>query len=62
MNLAVLKQLNCESVTVDICLIKLDEAESKGEAELDEMWRFVGSKARVKGGCGTPLNAEAGWF
>ena len=48
MNLSVLEQLNCESVTVDICLVKLDKVQIKGEAELDEMWSFVGSKANQR--------------
>ncbi len=32
-NLSVLKQLNSESVTVDICLVKLDQAEIERESE-----------------------------
>ncbi|WP_199192390.1 IS1 family transposase [Chlorogloea sp. CCALA 695] len=43
-----LKQLNCESVVVDICLVRLDEAELKRESELDEMWSFVGNKAHQR--------------
>ena len=48
MNLAVLKQLNFESVAVDICLVRLDEAEPEKESELDEMWSFVGKKAHQR--------------
>ncbi|WP_371934116.1 IS1 family transposase [Chroococcidiopsis sp. CCNUC1] len=47
-NLSVLKQLNSEIVTVNICLVKLDEAESKRESELDEMWSFIGNKAKQR--------------
>ena len=47
-NLSVLKQLNSEAVTVNICLVKLDEAELKYESELDEMWSFVGNKAKQR--------------
>lgn len=48
MNLSVLKQLNSEIVTVNICLVKLEEAESKRESELDEMWSFVRTKAKQR--------------
>jgi len=42
-NLSVLKQLNSKVVEVDICLVRLDEAEAQKESELDKMWSFVGT-------------------
>ncbi len=48
MNLSVLKQLNCESVLVDICLVKPLEISSLVESELDEMWSFVAKKANQR--------------
>lgn len=48
MNLAVLKQLNSESIAVDICLVRPNEAEPEKESELDEMWSFVGNKAHQR--------------
>ena len=47
-NLLALKQLNSESVVVDISLAKLDAAEMEGESELDEMWSFVEKKANQR--------------
>ncbi|WP_199316487.1 IS1-like element transposase [Chroococcidiopsis sp [FACHB-1243]] len=47
-NLAALKQLDCESIAVDICLAKSDKMPSELEAELDEMWSFVGNKANQR--------------
>ncbi len=48
MNLAALKQLDCESIAVDICLTESDKMPSELEAELDEMWSFVGNKANQR--------------
>jgi insertion element IS1 protein InsB len=47
-NLAALKQLDCESIEVDICLAESDKMPSELEAELDEMWSFVGNKANQR--------------
>ena len=43
-----LKQLNSESVAVDICVVKLDEVDPQRESELDEMWSFVGNKSNQR--------------
>ena len=48
MNLSVLKQRNCESIVVDICLIKPLEISSGVESELDEMWSFVTKKSNQR--------------
>ncbi len=48
MNLSVLKQLNSGAIAVNICLVRLDEAEPHKESELDEMWSFVGNKANQR--------------
>jgi insertion element IS1 protein InsB len=47
-NLAALKQLDCKSITVDICLAESDKMPLELEAELDEMWSFVGNKANQR--------------
>ncbi len=48
MNLSVLKQRNCESIVVDICLFKPLEISSGVESELDEMWSFVTKKSNQR--------------
>ncbi|MDZ4877956.1 MAG: hypothetical protein CLLPBCKN_007391 [Chroococcidiopsis cubana SAG 39.79] len=48
MNLSVLKQLNCSSAAVDICLVKPEQTELERESELDEMWSFVGKKVNQR--------------
>lgn len=48
MNLSALKQLNCESIVVDIYLVKPEKMLSNLESELDEMWSFVGKKANQR--------------
>ena len=47
-NLSVLKQRNCESIVVDIYLVKPVEISSQVESELDEMWSFVAKKANQR--------------
>ena len=47
-NLSILEQLNCESIVVDICLVKPVEILSQVESELDEMWSFVAKKANQR--------------
>ena len=47
-NLSILEQLNCESIVVDICLVKPVEISSQVESELDEMWSFVAKKANQR--------------
>jgi hypothetical protein len=47
-NLSVLKQRNCESIVVDICLFKPLEISSGVESELDEMWSFVTKKSNQR--------------
>lgn len=47
-NLSILKQRNCESIVVDICLFKPLEISSGVESELDEMWSFVTKKSNQR--------------
>ena len=42
MKLEALKQLNPEQVKVDICLVQLPQEVMGMEAEVDEMWSYVG--------------------
>lgn len=48
MNLSILKQRNCESIVVDICLFKPLEISSGVESDLDEMWSFVTKKSNQR--------------
>lgn len=48
MNLSVLKQGNCESIEVDICLFKPLDMSSEVESELDEMRSFVTEKSNQR--------------
>lgn len=43
-----LKQLNPEQVKVEIRLVQPDEKPNEPEAELDEMWSYVGKKANPR--------------
>lgn len=48
MNRAALKQLNLETVEVEIRLVKPLEELSEQESELDEVWIYVGKKSNPR--------------
>lgn len=48
MNLAVLEQLNPETVKVEMRLVELPEEWGERESELDEIWSYVGKKSNPR--------------